>query len=57
MKKFLALTLALVMSLSLVACGGQKTEEPDQTEDPAQTEQTEQPADTAEEYKIAMITD
>ena len=48
MKKFLALTLALVMSLSLVACGGQKTEEPDQTE---------QPADTAEEYKIAMITD
>ena len=54
MKKFLALTLALVMSLSLVACGGQKTEEPDQTKEP---DQTEQPADTAEEYKIAMITD
>ena len=53
MKKFLALTLALVMSLSLVACGGQKTDET-----PADsTDQTEQPADTTEEYKIAMITD
>ena len=27
MKKFLALTLALVMSLSLAACGGQKADE------------------------------
>ena len=41
------------MSLSLVACGGQKTDET-----PADsTDQTEQPADTTEEYKIAMITD
>ena len=41
------------MSLSLVACGGQKT-----NETPADsTDQTEQPADTTEEYKIAMITD
>ena len=27
MKKFLALTLALVMSLSLVACGDKKTDD------------------------------
>ena len=41
------------MSLSLVACGGQKADET-----PADsTDQTEQPADTTEEYKIAMITD
>ena len=53
MKKFLALTLALVMSLSLVACGGQKaddtkTDAPDQTEEPAENEGA---------YKVAMITD
>jgi len=28
MKKFFALFLALIMALSLVACGGGKTEEP-----------------------------
>lgn len=40
MKKFLALILALAMSLSLVACGGGKTEEPAKTDDSA----TEEPA-------------
>ena len=41
--------LALVMSLSLVACGGSKTEEK-----PAETEQ---PAEAAADYAVAMITD
>ena len=49
MKKFLALILALVMSVSLVACGGSKTEEK-----PAETEQ---PAEAAADYAVAMITD
>ena len=52
MKKFLALTLALVMSLSLVACGS-KNEEP-KTDDTNDT-QVEEPTEGA--YKIAMITD
>ena len=52
MKKFLALTLALVLSLSRVACGS-KNEEPT-TEDTNDT-QVEEPAEGA--YKIAMITD
>ena len=41
MKKFLALLLALVMMLSLVACGGEKAEE----------------AAEAAEYRVAMVTD
>ena len=48
MKKFLALILALVMSLSLVACGGSK-EEAKPAEQPAE----EQGAD----FSVAMITD
>lgn len=39
MKKFLALTLALIMALSLVACG-QKEETPKDDEKPAQSETT-----------------
>ena len=53
MKKFLALTLALVMSLSLVACGDKKTDDT-KTDAP---DQTEQPAETEGAYKVAMITD
>ena len=41
MKKFLALLLALVMMLSLVACGGEKAEE----------------SAEAAEYRVAMVTD
>ena len=53
MKKFLALTLALVMSLSLVACGDKKTD--DTTDEPDQ--KTEHPAENEGAYKVAMITD
>ena len=41
MKKILALLLVLAMALSLVACGGK----------------TEAPAESASEYKVAMVTD
>ena len=56
MKKFLALILALVMSLSLVACGGSKEEsKPAESEKPAETEQ---PAEEAgADFSVAMITD
>ena len=48
MKKFLALFLTLIMALSLVACGGGKTEEPAKTDAPAKTEE---PAKTEKEEK------
>ena len=48
MKKFLAMILALVMALSLVACGGNGT--------PDDNQNTDEP-NTNTEYKVAMITD
>ena len=54
MKKILALLLVLAMALSLVACGG-KTEEAPKAE--AAAPEAAAPAETATEYKIAMVTD
>lgn len=54
MKKFLALTLAMLMSLSLVACGGSDSK----TEAPAGDAQTEVPAETPAEggdVEIAVV--
>ena len=55
MKKFLALTLAMLMTLSLVACGGSKTEPPADNSG----SQTELPADnggmTEAEINISVI--
>ena len=53
MKKFLALALALVMSMSLVACGN-KTE--DEVKEPVADEQQEEVTNT-EDMRVAMITD
>lgn len=49
MKKFLALTLALVMALSLVACGEQKQPDPQKPDNSGDNTETT--------YKVAMITD
>ena len=53
MKKILALLLVLAMALSLVACGG--SEQPAETQ--AAAPEAEAPAETAPEYKVAMVTD
>ena len=49
MKKFLALMLALVMALSLVACGEQKQPDPQKPDNSGDNTETT--------YKVAMITD
>ena len=55
MKKFLAMILALVMSLSLVACGGSKEETKPTEEKPTETEQPAE--ETGADFSVAMITD
>ena len=55
MKKFLALILALVMSLSLVACGGDDTSA--EEEDTTGTEETTGEETAAADFSVAMITD
>ena len=52
MKKLFALSLALVMTLSLAACGGKKTETPADTENKPETE-TETP--TTGDVKVAVV--
>ena len=53
MKKILALLLVLAMALSLVACGG----ETEQKAPEAAAPEAAAPAETAAEYKVAMVTD
>ena len=53
MKKILALLLVLAMALSLVACGG----EAEQKAPEAAAPEAAAPAETAAEYKVAMVTD
>ena len=53
MKKFFALLLALVMSLSLVACGGGDDATTDDTTDDATNEETG--GETTNDYKISVV--
>ena len=53
MKKILALLLVLAMTLSLVACGGKTEEKAPEAAAP----EAAAPAETASEYKVAMVTD
>ena len=58
MKKFFALFLALIMALSLVACGGGAKEEPKAEEPKAEEPKAEEPKaedSAAEEYNISVI--
>ena len=55
MKKCLAMILALVVSLSLVACGGSKEETKPTEEKPTETEQPAE--ETGADFSVAMITD
>ena len=66
MKKFLALALALVMSLSLVACGGNTTTDTTQNDDTTDDQTTQEvTADDIEDnmtsedgtYEVAFVTD
>ena len=58
MKKFFALFLALIMALSLAACGGGAKEEPKAEEPKAEEPKAEEPKaedSAAEEYNISVI--
>jgi len=56
MKKILALLLVLCMALSLVACGGSE-EKAEAAAPEAAAPEAAAPAETATEYKVAMVTD
>ena len=61
MKKFLALSLALVMALGLAACGNggsQTSTPPAENSTPTESAPADTtPADTASDIRVAMITD
>jgi len=59
MKKFLALCLALAMAMSLVACGGSKTEETTAATEAGETTEAAETKEAAEAdaLRVAMITD
>ena len=55
MKRFLALLLALVMTMALVACGGKNDTPPADTTPPAQGEPTPAPETPAEKIPVNVI--